>query len=337
MKAIVLVGGRGTRLRPLTLTVPKQMLPVSGRPMVEHVVEHLAGHGVDEVVLSLGYRPDAFRDAYPDGVCAGLRMSYAVELEPLDTAGAIAFAARRCGVTDTFVVVNGDVLTDLDVTALVDFHRRSKAQASIALTPVEDPSSFGVVVTDPDGRVQAFVEKPPLDQAPSKLVNAGTYVLEPSAIDAVPTDARMSIERQLFPQLAATRTLYAKASEARWADIGTPAKYLEANLQGAKTSNPAPGATVERSEIGAGVTFGAGAQVTESVLLDGVQIGAGAVVRRSLLGWGARVGDGATVEGLSVLGAGFVVPPGEHLDGAIVPDVLDETSPAPKQQLSQEA
>lgn len=337
MKAIVLVGGRGTRLRPLTLTAPKQMLPVGGRPIVEHVVEHLAGHGVDEVVLSLGYRPDDFRHAYPDGVCAGVRMSYAVEPEPLDTAGAIAFAARHAGISETFVVVNGDVLTDLDVSVLVDFHRRSKAQASIALTPVEDPSAFGVVVTEPDGRVKAFVEKPPREQAPSNYVNAGTYVLEHSALDAVPTGIRMSIERQLFPQLAASGTLYASASEARWADVGTPVKYLEANLQGAKRNTSVPGATVERSEIGSGVTFGAGAQVLDSVLLDDVHVGAGAVIRRSLVGWRAQIGDRATVEGLSVLGAGFVVSPGEHLDGAILPDVPDETPPAQQQQHSQEA
>ncbi len=161
MRAVVLVGGEGTRLRPLTLTTPKQMLPVVEQPMIERVVGHLADHGIEEAVLSLGYRPDAFITAYPSGTIAGVRLTYAVEPSPLDTAGAIRFAARYADMDETFVVVNGDVLTDSDLSALVDFHRQRSADATIGLTPVDDPSSFGVVPTDEDGRVQAFIEKPP--------------------------------------------------------------------------------------------------------------------------------------------------------------------------------
>ena len=185
MKAVVLVGGEGTRLRPLTLTTPKQMLPVVGVPMLERVLGHLARHGVDEAVLSLGYLPDAFLEAYPDGRAAGVSLAYAVEPEPLDTAGAIRFAATSAGVDDTFVVVNGDVLTDLDLTGLVAFHRRAGAQGTIALHPVADPSAFGVVPTDADGRVTAFVEKPPRGEAPTNQINAGTYVLEPSVLKRI--------------------------------------------------------------------------------------------------------------------------------------------------------
>ena len=198
MRAVVLVGGFGTRLRPLTLTTPKQMLPVGHRPMIERVVGHLADHGVDEAVLSLGYRPDAFIEAYPDDLCRGA-LTYAVEPEPLDTAGAIRFAALDAGIDDTFVVVNGDVLTDLDIDALVRFHRASGAEGTIHLTPVEDPSVFGVVPTDDDGRVVAFIEKPPRDEAPTNRINGGTYVLEPSVLDRIAGDRRVSIEREVFP------------------------------------------------------------------------------------------------------------------------------------------
>ena len=186
MKAVVLVGGEGTRLRPLTLTVPKQMLPVVGVPMIERVLGHLAAHGVDQAVLSLGYLPDAFMEAYPNDRAAGVALTYAVETEPLDTAGAVRFAATFAGISDTFVVVNGDVLTDMDLTSLVGFHRDRGAEGTIALHPVADPSAFGVVPTDTEGRVTAFVEKPPRDEAPTNEINAGTYVLEPSVLARIP-------------------------------------------------------------------------------------------------------------------------------------------------------
>ncbi|MBV8462879.1 MAG: nucleotidyltransferase family protein, partial [Acidimicrobiales bacterium] len=196
MRAVVLVGGEGTRLRPLTLTVPKQMLPVAEQPMIERVLGQLARHGVSEAVLSLGYKPDAFINAYPQGTVGDVRVTYAVEPEPRDTAGAIRFAATQAGIDDTFVAVNGDVLTDIDIGSLVELHRQRAAAATIALTPVEDPSAFGVVPTDEEGRVTAFIEKPPRDEAPTNLINAGIYVLEPSVLDLVAPDVRVSIERE---------------------------------------------------------------------------------------------------------------------------------------------
>ncbi len=242
VKAVVLAGGEGTRLRPLTFSTPKQMLPVAGRPVIERVVEELARHGVDEVVLSLGYRPDAFIAAYPGGTCAGVALKYAVEESPLDTAGAIAFAAREGGVeSGTFITMNADVLSEIDVTALVEFHRTRGAEATIALTPVEDPSFFGVVPVDESGRVKAFIEKPPAHLAPTNMINAGVYVLEPSFLRRVPTGRRVSVEREVFPALAAEGRLYALGSEALWTDMGTPAKYLEANLAWAKREGPSPG------------------------------------------------------------------------------------------------
>jgi mannose-1-phosphate guanylyltransferase len=334
LRAIVLVGGFGTRLQPLTFDVPKQMLPIGRRPMIEAVVGHLAAHGVDEVVLSLGYKPDRFIEAYPDGECAGARLRYAVEPDPRDTAGAVRYAADSVGLRERVVVVNGDVLTDLDVTALVRFHEDAGAAATIALTPVEDPSAFGVVPTGADGRVLAFIEKPPRDEAPTNLINAGFYVLEPEVLDAIAPEGRVSIERQVFPSLAAEGRVYAMASDAYWLDTGTPEKYLQAHLdlldgrRGAgavpdpvdPTADVGPAAVVERSFLGGGCRVAPGAEVVESVLLDGVTVGEGAVVRRSVLGAGARVGEGAVVADLTVVGSAGVVPPGAKLAGARVPE-----------------
>ena len=309
MKAVVLVGGEGTRLRPLTLTTPKQMLPVGGRPMIERVVEWLAGHGVDEAVLSLGYRPDAFLKAYPDGECAGVRLQYAVEDSPLDTAGAIRFAALEAGVEGTFVVVNGDVLTDLDVAGLVRFHRERDADATIALTPVDDPSRFGVVPIDADGRVTDFIEKPPPGDAPTNMINAGTYVLEPSVLQRIPGDRPVSIERETFPALVAEGALYALGSDAAWVDAGTPATFLAANLRYA----------VEGNVLGDDVSVASGARVEGSVLMDGVVVERGALVSDSVIGSGARIGAGARVTNLSVLGERYVVEAGAELSEARLP------------------
>jgi mannose-1-phosphate guanylyltransferase len=317
MKAVVLAGGEGTRLRPLTLVMPKQMLPVGRRPMIERVLTWLAGHGVDEAVLSLGYRPDAFLEAYPGGESCGVRLLYAVEESPLDTAGAIRFAALAGDVDETFVVVNGDVLTDLDVAGLVQFHRERGAEASIALTPVEDPSRYGVVPTDQDGRVLAFIEKPPPGEAPTNLINAGTYVLEPSVLDRIPPGRKVSIERETFPALVAEGRLYAKGSEAAWLDAGTPATLLAANLAFAPLGPDGTGVT--GSVLSDDVSVAPGAVIERSLLMDGAVVESGAVVRDSIVGPGARIGTGARIEAHSVIGQGYVVEAGAELTEARLP------------------
>jgi mannose-1-phosphate guanylyltransferase len=291
--------------------------------MIERVIEWLAGNGVDTAVLSLGYRPDAFLAAYPDGHCCGVSLLYAVEDSPLDTAGAIRFAATTVGFDDTFVVVNGDVLTGLDVAGLVRFHRSHGAEATIALTPVEDPSAFGVVPTDGDGRVEAFVEKPPPGEAPTNLINAGTYVLERSVLDRIPTGRRVSIERETFPSLVAEGRVYALASDSHWVDAGTPATYLAANLRYSAPPDPsctvASGSRVDASVLGRSVEIGAAAMVESSLLMDGATVGAGAVIRESIVGPGASIGPGATLGDLTVIGDGVVVEAGASLSGARVP------------------
>jgi mannose-1-phosphate guanylyltransferase len=355
VRAIVLVGGEGTRLRPLTLVIPKQLLPVAEVPLIERVLGGLATHGIDEVVLSMGYQPDAFLAAFPEDRCAGVRLRYAIEPEPLDTAGAIRFAARAAGLdNETVVVVNGDVLTRLDVTALIGFHRARNADATIALTRVDDPSMFGVVPTDDSGRVIAFVEKPPRDEAPTDLINAGTYVLEPSVIAGVPDGRRVSVERETFPGLVDRGRLFALASTAYWLDTGTPAKYLQANLDLLDGDGPpapaaverspglwtlgaavvdgalippalvgdaafvAAGASVERSIVGAGARVAANAVVRNSVLLPGASVSAGALVEGSIVGSEGAIGEGTQVVGLSVIGCRARVPAGERLDGEAV-------------------
>jgi mannose-1-phosphate guanylyltransferase len=330
VRAVVLVGGEGTRLRPLTLTTPKQMLPIVEQPMIERVIGHLSRHGIDNAVLSLGYRPDAFINAYPGDAIAGVRVSYAVEPTPLDTAGAIRFAAEHAGIDDTFLVVNGDVLTDSDTSELISFHRESGAEATISLTPVEDPSAFGVVPTDSRGRVEAFIEKPPRDEAPTNLINAGTYVFEPSVIGRIPTGRRVSIERETFPALVEAGTLFAQGSNAYWLDTGTPDAYLRAHrdlLLGLRPGPPAPAAELDRL-LGSGVwrigrvdvqstnvarsLFGRGASVAPGAVVEESVIGAGAVVEdgasviRSVLLPNARVASRATVEG-SLIGPGAIV------------------------------
>lgn len=353
MKAIVLVGGEGTRLRPLTLSTPKQMLPIVERPMIEWVLGHLAGHGIVEAVLSLGYLPDAFVTAYPSGSAAGVKLSYAVEPEPLDTAGAIRFAADQACITDTFVVVNGDVLTDMDLSALVAFHRDRGAEGTIALHPVPDPSAFGVVPTNGQGRVQAFVEKPPRDEAPTNRINAGTYVLEPSVLARIPSGRRVSIERETFPVMVDDGRLYALSDDAYWLDTGTPAAYIQAQrdlVEGRRGQPPVPGAllrdegvwvngapkvagrvvgpsyvgdgaridegaTVRASVLYTGSVVEANSTVVDSVLLEAARVAGGSTVTGSVLGPRSIVGERCELRPITVLGAGAVVASGTVVEG----------------------
>jgi NDP-sugar pyrophosphorylase family protein len=279
--AVVLVGGFGTRLRPLTNHTPKAMLPVANRPFLEHQLEHLASHGVDRVILACGYRPDALRAHFGD------RVEYVVEDEPLGTAGAIAHAAR--GVEETFVACNGDVLTDLDISALVALHRERGARLTLALHPVDDPSRYGVVETAADGAVTRFVEKPPPGSAAADTINAGTYVVEPEVLAGVPAGRAVSIEQEVFPTPIG-RGLYAQVQAGRWIDIGTPESYRSANVQLAPpeglvdpTASIQPGARIVRSVVGPGARVGVGASVCDSVLLPGAVVPEGGIVENRVI------------------------------------------------------
>jgi mannose-1-phosphate guanylyltransferase len=328
MRAVVLVGGFGTRLRPLTNHTPKPMLPIGHRPMIAHLVDRLARGGVTDVVLALGFKPEPFMAAFPDGRCGDVSLTYAVEPEPLDTGGAINFAAEAAGIDDTFIVANGDVLTDLDVGDLVAAHRRHRADATLHLIGVDDPSAFGVVAMGDDDRVTDFVEKPLPGAEPSNLVNAGTYVFEPSVLDRIPGGERISIERSTFPLIAAAGGLYGHATNDYWIDAGRPELYRAANLDllgDARTHDRceavSPTAAVDaeaiviNSIVGDDVVVSAGARIIDSVLLPGAEVGPAASVEASLVM--GRVGRGARVES-AIVGADGTVADGDVLvDGSL--------------------
>lgn len=357
MDAVVLIGGEGTRLRPLTYDIPKQMLPVVDRPMIEHVVGWLAWHGIGRIVLSVGYRPDAFVEAYPDGEMAGVRIAYAAEPEPLDTAGALRYAAEAASLEGTLVAVNGDVLSDFDVGSLLAFHRSHGAEASIQLTPVEEPSAFGVVPVTEEGRAKAFVEKPPPGTATTNMVNAGCYVLEASVLERIPPGRRVSMEREVFPGIIADGGLFAMGSDSYWLDTGTPEKYLQASLDilcgrrspyslpavpevepglfrhpsaAAAGSVVAPaflgdgaivaeGAVVASSVLAPGAVVSRGASISGSIVLGGARVGEDAVVADSVVGPGAVLGRGSRVVEVSVIGARFEVADGSLLRAERLP------------------
>ncbi|MDQ4095506.1 MAG: NDP-sugar synthase [Actinomycetota bacterium] len=315
MKALILAGGYGTRLRPLTYTRPKHMLPIANRPHIEHVFDLLMRHGIYEAGLLTSYLADAFSDVIARAAGAGMTIETTFEERPLGTAGAFKNAQGLVG-DDTFVAFNGDILTDLDLTSVLEWHRSKQAEATIVLHAVEDPSAFGVVPTDDDGRVLGFIEKPPRDEAPTNLINAGVYVFEPSILDRIPAGEVWSAERQLFPQLVEEgAALFALGTDAYWMDIGTPEKYLQANLDAlagayqlpdlttdarscllARDVDVSPGASVTRSCLGPRCVVGETAVVEDSVLLDGVTVEPGALVRRSVVGAGVVVRNGAHVE-----------------------------------------
>jgi mannose-1-phosphate guanylyltransferase len=312
------------------------MLPLVGVPMIECVFEWLGRHGVTDSVLSLGYLPDRFMEAYPSNEIAGVRVSYAVEPEPLDTAGAIRFAATKFGFDETFLVVNGDVLTDLNLTTLLEFHRSHGGEATIALHPVDDPSRFGVVPTDDDGRVIAFVEKPPRDEAPTNNINAGSYIFEPSVLSRIPAEGRASVERDTFPALARDGALYAMADHAYWLDTGTPQAYLQANVdilngrQGmhqftdiVDCSWRHPSATVDvtatltNSVVGEDCVVGAHVILDETVLLNGAIVQSNCVIRSSIIGPGAVIGRFSELGATCVVGANEHVAPASELSGEV--------------------
>jgi mannose-1-phosphate guanylyltransferase len=318
MQAIVLVGGEGTRLRPLTAETPKPALTLVDRPFLAYMVEWLGAHGVTEAVLACGFRPDVLREALGEGEHEGVRLTYVVEPERRGTAGAIRFAAEALGerLEDRFLALNGDVLTDLDLTALLDSHRERGARSSIALYPVEDSAAYGLVSTGPDGAVEAFTEKTG-EPVPGEI-NAGAYCLERSVLDLIPPGREVSIEREVFPRLVG-EGLHALVLDGYWMDIGTPERYLQASwdiLEGrveTEVRPTAPGMLVAaETDLAADASIG-----PRAVLAPRCSVAAGAEVRGSVLLEGSSVGAGARVEG-SILAPGTAVGPGSALSGAVV-------------------
>jgi mannose-1-phosphate guanylyltransferase len=318
MQAIVLVGGEGTRLRPLTEAVPKPALTLVDRPFLAYMIEWLAGHGVSEVVLACGFLPDVLREALAgEEDRAGVAIRYVAEPEPRGTAGAIRFAADELGerLEERFLALNGDVLTDLDLTALLRAHEERGARATIGLHPVEDSSAYGLVRGGARGEVLEFLEKTG-KRAPGE-VNAGMYVLERSVLELVPSGENVSIERDVFPRLVGDG-LYGLRLDGYWMDIGTPARYLQATwdiLEGRVETRVEP--TAPGMLVAAGAEVAAGARVgPRAVLGPGCRVGAGSEVRESVLLDDCVVGEGARVTG-SILAPGAEVAPGARLDGVV--------------------
>ncbi|MEU5850837.1 NDP-sugar synthase [Saccharopolyspora shandongensis] len=312
-EAVVLVGGRGVRLRPLTLSAPKPMLPTAGVPFLSHLLSRIRAAGIEHVVLGTSYKAEVFAEHFGDGSELGLRLEYVVEPEPLDTAGAIRNVADRLSADDV-LVFNGDILSGVDLTDLLETHRSAAADVTLHLVKVADPRRFGCVPTDADGRVTAFLEKtenPPVDQ-----INAGCYVFRREVIDTIPAGRPVSVERETFPELLASGArVQGHVDTSYWLDMGTPEAFVRASADlvlGVAPSNALPGERGEAlvldgaevaadaevcggSAIGAGSTVESGARVAESVLFEGVRIERNAVVERCVIGNDATVGAGAVL------------------------------------------
>ena len=324
MQAVILVGGEGTRLRPLTYGTPKPMVPLLGVPFLERTLERLRAAGVEDVILAAGYMPKAIEDHLGDGSRLGMRLTYVVEDTPLGTAGALRNVSHL--ITGAFFVLNGDILTGLDLRAMLEFHRRKGGLGVLHLIRVEDPSAFGCVVHDEDGRIEAFVEKPPAGQEPTDEINAGTYLLERAVLDAIPP-GKVSIERSTFPQLiAAGERFYAYTTSDYWLDVGRPEQYVQAHrdiLDGKlsvgilaeppsnvrKPSYVGLDADLDESAtigpyaiIGARVKVGPGAIVRDSILWNDVVVEAGAEIDGAILADRVHVGNGAQIGTGSVIG-----------------------------------
>jgi NDP-sugar pyrophosphorylase family protein len=341
MKAILLAGGKGTRLRPLTIHTPKPIVPIFNRPFLHYQIDLLKQvPEIDEVILSLNYQPRRIEEIFGDGAEAGIRIRYVVEPAPLGTGGAIKYAGDK--LTESVVVFNGDVLTQIDLAAVIRLHRERKAKATIVLTPVENPSAYGLVETDASGNIQRFLEKPKPEEITTNHINAGIYVLEPDTFDRIPSDVAWSVERSYFPSLIERgETFVGYVYEGYWIDIGTPEKYTQVHrdiMDGRYAAGPfrevgadrkcsAPDARIEDGAtvdgpcfIDEGVVIKSGAriapysvigrqtQIEEQALVDGAivwansRIGEHASVGNTIIGRNCHVGRHVTLGAGAVLG-----------------------------------
>ncbi len=341
MQALILVGGEGTRLRPLTSTVPKPVVPLVDRPFISFMLEWLREHGIDDVIMSCGFLATSVRNVLGDGSTYGIKLRYVEEPDPRGTAGALKFAEPM--LDERFVMLNGDVLTDIDVSEQIAQHERTKATATLALVPVEDPSAYGLVCLDDERSVTDFIEKPSADSIETNLISAGAYVLEREILDLVAPERNVSIEREVWPLLIG-KGLYGFPSESYWLDIGTPERYLQGTFdiiegnvdtavrerlggdwlavdEGAEVRGRViPPAVLERgvrvaegAHVGSlvvlaeDVSIGAGSTVERAVILNGAEIGEGCTLRDCIIAAGCRVGARTQITGGAVLGEGVTV------------------------------
>jgi len=351
VQAVILVGGEGTRLRPLTSTVPKPVVTLVDRPFIAYMLEWLRRHGVDDVIMSCGFKAERMREVLGDGSQYGLSLRFVEEPEPRGTAGALKEAEEH--LQDRFLMLNGDVLTDIDLSAQIARHEATGARGTLALVPVADPSAYGLVRLREDGSVKEFVEKPSEEEIDTNLISAGAYVLERDVVDLIAPARNVSIEREIWPQLVGDG-LFGFAADAYWLDIGTPDRYLQGTfdiLEGKVSTAVAerlgdgyvaiadgahsagrvvPPAIVERGcrieegahvgslvVLGPGVTVGAHARVERCVVLEGARIGAGCELTDCIVAAGASIGDGTVIAGGAVLGEGVTVGSGNVLSNGV--------------------
>jgi len=348
MKAVIIVGGEGTRLRPLTCNTPKAMLPVLNKPFLEHMTHYLRGHGVEEIILALCYLPHHIESYFGDGSEFGVKMNCVMEDSPLGTAGAVKNTEKY--LENVFLVFNGDIVTDIDLGAMLSFHHERRAKATIALTPVEDPSAYGVIETNSEGRVKRFVEKPPREEATTNLINAGIYILDKEVLQEIPPNTFFMFEHHLFPHLLEKGVpVYSYASDTYWIDIGTPEKYLQLHhdlLLGKSTF--VPHSNIEHKEaqtsihptariegeviignsciISSGVkikgpaVIGKGCKILDQATIEGailwrnVQVGQRATLEYCVIGDNCLIGDDSFIPHGSVISDNVVITKGSHLE-----------------------
>ena len=346
MKAVILVGGKGTRLRPITYLNPKPMLPLVNRPFMHNFINWLKLHGIEDIIFSMGYLPSIFKQYFGDGSKFGVNITYVIEERPLGTCGAVKNAEKHLG-DKAFMVFNGDILTSLNLTQMISYHQKKKSDITISLTPVEDPSAYGLVPTDKQGRVIEFLEKPSEEEITTNLINAGTYIIEPKIMDLAPEGENYSFERGLFPQaLSLGRKIYGFRSQDYWLDVGTPQKYLDAHhdILGKKVdfdfpykqdsrglyiadkvkcdesnfvSGPVaigqgtilePGAKVlPLSVIGDNCYISSETEISGSILFNHCRVGRGSVIKDSILSKNVKIDQNVRVEGLSLIGDNSII------------------------------
>jgi mannose-1-phosphate guanylyltransferase len=309
VQALILAGGEGTRLRPLTSSVPKPVVPLAGRPFISYMLQWLRRHGVDDAILSCGFMADGVREVLGDGAGVGVRLHYVQEPEPLGTGGALKFAEEL--LDDRFLMLNGDVLTDIDLTAQLRQHEETGARATLALIAVDDPSAYGLVRRRSDRSVSGFLEKPNAEEIDTNLVNAGAYVLERSVLDVMaPAGTRISIERDVFPRLVGDG-LFGYEASGYWLDIGTPQRYLQATydiLEGEVST-----------ELGGDVAAAGGVlRLGDGDGGDGAD--GGSVHAPAVIGADCEIAPDATIAGRTVLGAGVWIGAGAHVDSSVLLD-----------------
>ncbi|MCL5773595.1 MAG: NDP-sugar synthase [Firmicutes bacterium] len=355
MKAVILVGGEGTRLRPLTYDIPKPMVPILNKPFMEHMLDLLKKHGIKEVVFSSGYKVEAFMEHFFNGEKLGLKLDYVVEEFPLGTAGAVKNVEKF--IDGTFLVFNGDILTDADLTSLIKYHREKKGIATLTLTPVDNPTIYGVIETDQNNRIQKFIEKPSWDRVTSNYINAGIYVLEPVIFKEMKPDKNYSFERQIYPDLLERGDLlFAYKTGAYWLDIGSPEKYMKANQDallgniklethlkregsgillgdsssiGSKASLEPPIAIGKNCVISKGAQIGklsvignsckieSGAVVKSSIVWDNTIVEKSARLENCIIGRNCLIGEEAVIESGAIIASSTKIEPGKVIESGV--------------------